>query len=319
MTAPHDPIVTVVVPGFDVEEYAGEAIASLEAQTFRAWTAILVDDASSDATGAVFDDAAARDPRFRVVHLDRRLGLGAARNAGLDLVTTSLVGFLDADDRLRPDALDALVRTITASGSEVAVGAYVRLRPSGAGAYEPGDVQPWVAAATHPGRTGTSLAEHPDLAGNIVAWSKLSRIDLWRREGVRFPEGRAYEDQVVAQLLYTRARGIDVVPDVVVEWRERADGSSITQRTADPAILTDYLDALRGGIAVLESAGLDAAVQSRVALIQHLDLPPLLTIARDHPDDRYRRILGSFVRDLLARDADPVTDLTQPTAAATLW
>ncbi len=152
-----------------------------------------------------------------------------------------------------------------------------------------------------------------------MAWSKLSRIDLWRREGLRFPEGRAYEDQVVAQLLYTRARGIDVVPDVVVEWRERADGSSITQGKADVDVLHDYLDGLDGGIAVLETAGLHAAVQSRVALIQHLDLPPLLAIARDHPDVRYRRALGAFIRRLLERDDDPPAGADSPILAATLW
>ncbi len=128
----------MIVPGFDVAEYAGDALDSLRAQTRDDWVAILVDDASTDATGAIFDAAAAADDRFRVVHHAARAGLGAARNTGLDLVETPFVGFLDADDRLTPRALERLVGTVAASGSDFAVGAYVRLRPDGDGGYAPG-------------------------------------------------------------------------------------------------------------------------------------------------------------------------------------
>ena len=293
--------ITIVVPGFDVAPYVDEALDSLRAQTRGDWVAILVDDASSDATGIRFDEAAAADPRFRVVHHDRRRGLGAARNTALSLVETPLVGFLDADDRFTPHALERLVGTIESSGSDVAVGAYVRLRSDGDGGYAPGPVRPWVAEATDPARIATGLAEHPALSGNIVAWSKVSRTQLWRRLGLRFPEGRLYEDQVVAQTLYTRARAIDAIPDVIVQWRERADRSSITQRTDTVPVLVDYLDALRGGIEVLERAGHPAAVQSRVALILTMDLPPLVHIGERHPDAAYRRAVGAFARDLWSR------------------
>lgn len=299
--------ITVVVPGHDVADFAADALASLAAQTREDWVAVLVDDGSTDATGAIFDAAAAADPRFRVVHHPARAGLGAARNAGLDLVATPFVGFLDADDLLLPDALAHLVGTLERTGSDLVAGAYVRLRPDGRGGYAPGAVQPWVAAATDPARERTDLAAHPEASGNIVAWSKASRIDLWRREGIRFPVGRAYEDQAVTQLLYTRARGFDVVPEVVVQWRERADGSSITQRKDELPVLRDYLDALAGGIAVLDAAGFADAAASRVRLIQTLDLPPLVEIARTHPDPAYRAELGAFVRSLRTRNSHPLS------------
>ncbi len=295
-----DAVVTVVVPGRDVAEYAAEALESLRAQTFDAWRAVLVDDASRDDTGALFRAAATADDRFTVVSHAEHRGLSAARNTGLDLVRTPLVGFLDADDRFTPWALERLVGAVTASGSELVVGAYVRLRPDGSGGYAAGAVQPWVTAATSPPRQGTSLAEHPEASGNVVAWSKVSRIDLWRRVGLRFPEGRLFEDQVVAQQLYTAARGFDVIPDVVVEWRERAEGTSITQRTATLEVLADYLAALAEGIAVLQAAGEPAAARARARLILHLDLPPLQRIAADHPDDEYRRRVEQFTRTVKA-------------------
>lgn len=315
--------VTVIVPGFDVAPYAAEALDSLRAQTRGDWTAILVDDGSADATGAVFDAATLADERFRVIHHDRQRGLAAARNTALELVDTPLVGFLDADDRMTPTALERLVGTIERTGSDVVVGAYVRLRPAPGGAYERGSVQPWVTAATDPARFGTDLAAHPALSGNIVAWSKVSRTELWRRTGLRFPVGRLYEDQVVAQTMYTRARAIDVIPDVVVEWRERADGTSITQRKDTLPVLAEYLDALNGGISVLDAAGRAAAVQERVALILSMDLPPLVRIAQQHPDDAYRRALGTFARELWDRAGSARERLDETSAgllaAARLW
>lgn len=293
--------VTVIVPGFDVAEYAEEALDSLRAQTHPHWTAVLVDDASTDATERIFADTAAVDPRFRVARHDRQRGLGAARNTGLELVDTPYTAFLDADDRLRPDALTRLADTLDRTGSDVVVGAYVRLRPDADGpGYTAGEVQPWVAAATDPARERTSLDAHPAASGNIVAWSKLSRTAFWRDHGLRFPEGRYYEDQVLAQRMYTLAGAFDVIPDVVVEWRQRRDGGSITQRLGEVAVLRDYLEALGEGIAVLRAAGAEAAVAERGALIRTLDLPPLHRIAETHPDPAYRIALEAFRETLPA-------------------
>ncbi len=123
--------------------------------------------------------------------------------------------------------------------------------------------------------------------------------------------------------MYTRARAFDVIPDVVVEWRERADGSSITQRKDQLSVLQDYLAALAGGIAVLDTAGHPAAAAARVRLILAMDLPPLVEIARVHADDAYRHALGEFTRNLWARsdEAPPLLDDATSTAlaAARLW
>ena len=316
VTPPRAPVVTVIVPGYDVAEFAPEALDSLRAQTLVDWTAVLVDDGSTDGTGMVFDDAAADDPRFQVVHHRVQSGLSAARNTGLDLVETPLVAFLDADDRYTPRALELLVGAVTESGSDVAVGAYVRLRPDAVGGYTAGEVQPWVAAATDPARRRATLEDHPDVSGNIVAWSKVSRLSLWERTGLRFPVGKSYEDQIVAQEMYTQARAFDVIPDVVVEWRERADGSSITQQKDGLPVLRDYLEALAGGIAVLDAAGHARAAASRVRLILAMDLPPLVELGRAHPDPAYRAALGDFVRSLAARSPSPVTP---PVADALAW
>lgn len=323
ITPGEDPLVTIVMPGRDVAGFAADALDSLRDQTLPRWRAILIDDGSVDGTTALFEAAAASDTRFTILRHDVARGLGAARNVALDLVDTPFVGFLDADDVMTPTALERWVQTLTETGSDLVVGAYVRLRPDARGGYTRGEVQPWVRAATDPERRSTTIGEHPEVSGNVVAWSKLSRIELWRRHGLRFPEHALYEDQIVAQRLYSHARRIDVIPDVVVLWRERADGSSITQHKDALPVLLDYLTAMRGGIAVLDAAGHGRAARSRVRLILEMDTPPLVRIAERHPDAAYRRTVGAFVRELAARadhegiELDPSTAALR--AAALLW
>jgi glycosyltransferase involved in cell wall biosynthesis len=315
--------VTVIVPGHDIAPYAAEALESLRRQSMPEWTAILIDDRSADETGDIFEAAAADDPRFRVVRHESRVGLGAARNTGLDLVETPFLGFLDADDVLAPTALERLVGVLDQTGSDFAVGAYVRLRPDAAGEYSLGEVQPWVAAATSPGRRGTTIDEHPEASGNIVAWSKVSRTEFWNRAGLRFPEGRLYEDQVVAQQMYARARRFDTVPDVVAHWRIRADGSSITQREAHLDVLVDCLAAMAAGLHVLQSAGHTVAAQARIGQMLRMDIPRLAQIARQHPDAAYRHTLGEFTREIWARAGSARRTLEEASAtaisAALLW
>ena len=285
----------MIVPGRDIATYAPAALDSLRAQSEQRWRALLIDDGSRDETGAIFAEAARNDSRFTVLHHDESRGLGAARNVGLALVDTPFVGFLDADDELTPDAVQLWLAALNESGSDFVAGAYVRSREVD-GQYAPGRVQPWVARATAPRRLAVTLDEHPTAAANIVAWSKLSRTELW--SDLRFPENVAYEDQIVAQQMYTRARSFDVIPDVVARWRVRADGSSITQGKDRMPVLRDYLAALRGGIQVLRDADATAAIIARLELILAMDLPPLRQIAQQHPDPDYAVALGAFESEL---------------------
>ncbi|MBS1674669.1 MAG: glycosyltransferase family 2 protein, partial [Actinobacteria bacterium] len=211
---------------------------------------------------------------------------------------------------------ERLTGTLAETGSDFAAAAYVRSRWDGSG-YAPGRVQPWVAAATDPQRLGTTIFAHPAASGNIVAWSKVSRTDLWR--DLRFPEDVAYEDQIVAQRLYTTARAFDVIPDVAVRWRLRADGTSITQGKARLPVLRDYLTALRGGIAVLRAANAQAAVTARLELILAMDVPPLREIARTHPDPAYASEVQTFIAELEALPEFTDARIDPALSAALSW
>lgn len=101
------PRFSIVVPVHDGAPWIGEAIASVRRQTRPDWELIVVDDGSSDATAELV--ARETEPRLRLLRQDNA-GQLAARRRGLTEATGDLVVFLDADDRLRPDALDRFAR-----------------------------------------------------------------------------------------------------------------------------------------------------------------------------------------------------------------
>ena len=101
------PIISVIVPVYNVEEYLERCIQSILNQTFTRFELILVDDGSPDNCPAICDEWAQKDPRICVIHKENG-GLSSARNAGLQEVKGSYIAFVDSDDWIEKDMLEVL-------------------------------------------------------------------------------------------------------------------------------------------------------------------------------------------------------------------
>lgn len=99
-----NPFFSIIIPVYNVAPYLRECLDSVLAQTFADWEAICVDDGSTDGSGAILDEYAAKDDRVRVIHQENA-GVSAARNAALLAVQGKWYLFLDGDDAIRSDAL----------------------------------------------------------------------------------------------------------------------------------------------------------------------------------------------------------------------
>ena len=102
MQTEHTPLLSIIVPIYNVEEYLPECLNSIFAQTFTDYELILVDDGSPGNCPKMCDEAAAKDARVRVIH-QKNGGLSAARNAGLDIARGEWIGFIDSDDYVAPE------------------------------------------------------------------------------------------------------------------------------------------------------------------------------------------------------------------------
>ena len=232
---PRNPVVSLVVPAYDVAAFLPACLDSILAQTFEDLEVVVVDDGSPDESGDIAEAYAARDPRVRVLHIANR-GLGGARNEGMRHVRGELLGFADSDDLLPPDAIELMVAAQRADGADLVVGGVERLTGDGDGAELV--ALPWMRRLHRERRTVT-IEEHPEILGDVFAWNKLYHRDFVASSGLHWPERLRYEDQPATTEAYLRARRFTVIPEVVYHWRVREDGTSITQQRATLADLHD--------------------------------------------------------------------------------
>lgn len=106
------PRVSMVMPVHNGARWLAEAIESVLVQDFTDFELILIDDASTDGSPAIMADAAARDPRVRLLRLDSNVGLPAALNAGFAKARGALHSWTSDDNLLRPHMLRRLVATL---------------------------------------------------------------------------------------------------------------------------------------------------------------------------------------------------------------
>lgn len=101
----NEPLISVIIPVYGVEQYLDHCVESVTAQTYRNLEIILVDDGSKDHCPVMCDAWAGKDPRIHVVHKANG-GLSSARNAGLDVATGEYIAFVDGDDWIEPTMLE---------------------------------------------------------------------------------------------------------------------------------------------------------------------------------------------------------------------
>ncbi|MCD8295245.1 MAG: glycosyltransferase [Clostridia bacterium] len=119
------PEISVIVPVFNAGKYLQECVESVISQSFSKWELLLIDDGSTDGSGAVCDEYAERDQRIRVFHKENG-GVSTARNLGLDNAQGEWISFLDADDYFPKDALKAL-HGKAAAGADMVIGTMLHL------------------------------------------------------------------------------------------------------------------------------------------------------------------------------------------------
>ena len=114
------PKLSVIVPVYNTEKYLRECIDSILAQTFRDFELILVNDGSTDGSGAICDEYAKQDKRIRVIHQENG-GVTRARKAAMRIAAGSWISFVDSDDWISSDMFEKMLEKAASSASEIIV------------------------------------------------------------------------------------------------------------------------------------------------------------------------------------------------------
>ncbi|WP_405847008.1 glycosyltransferase family 2 protein [Streptomyces sp. NBC_01518] len=221
------PVLSIVVPMFDVDHYISSCIESILDQQLTGIEIIVVDDGSTDTSRAIAEEWARKDSRIRVFK-QSNAGLSAARNVGVRVARGRYLAFCDGDDVVPATGYVSLVGSLEATGSDIASGDVRRLDSTGVRPH-PG----YQDVFAH-GRRRTHIRRHTALVRDRMVWNKVFRRSFWDARDLAFALP-AYEDAPVMMRAHIEASAVDVLSEVVYFWRIRESGApSITQRRDEP-------------------------------------------------------------------------------------
>lgn len=207
------PKTSIVVPVYNVAGYVEGCVQSILAQSEQNFELLLIDDGSTDESGAICDALAESDPRIRVIHQENR-GLGGARNTGIDAACGEYLLLIDSDDTILPETLERALLAAEREHAEIAVFGFFTADEQG---NRLGDFP--CGLPTH----GFVPSEQRDcLLTSPCAWNKLYKRDLFVRTGIRYPSRVWYEDIRTTLKLFTQAERITGVDYLGYSYLQRA-------------------------------------------------------------------------------------------------
>lgn len=274
-TASAVPRLSIVVPVYRVEDHLTECLDSILAYPGDDLEVVAVDDASPDLSGVLLDGYAGRDPRVTVLHLPANVGLGGARNAGLDRATGRYVWFVDSDDWLPEGAVAAVTERLALTEPDVLIVEHADAFTGGATVRRP------VGLALARARPPVRLADCPQLLRVVQSsCTKIARRTLLGTAGLRFRKGW-YEDCSFSYPLLLLARTIDVLERLCYMYRQETGGITNTLSTRhfdvfdQYAYLFEFLDAAGGAYDGFRAELFRAMISHQLVILGHEGrLPP---------------------------------------------
>ena len=226
------PLVSIIVPVFNVKAFLSECLDSLINQSYPNIEIILVDDGSTDGSGKICDDYGRIDSRVKIIHKENG-GLSDARNAGIEIATGNYITFVDSDDLLLPNTIEYLINLILANNADISVCQRIEID-------ENNNVIQKFPIDRDVLLTGNyncmySFLSKKDIG--TVAWGKIYRRNIF--EDVKYPKGRFHEDVFTTYKTVAKSDKIAIGKECLYAYRIRKNSimnQSFTMKHLDGII-----------------------------------------------------------------------------------
>lgn len=210
--------ISVIVPVYNSSKYLRKCIESIIEQTYKNMEIILVNDGSTDDSGAICDEYAEKDERITVIH-QKNAGESMADNRGLDICTGEYIGFVDADDRIAEDMYEFLYMALLKYDADISICGHYR-EDSEHGVY--GAENDNGKIIVYDSREAIrKVVEDKEI--HSFVWDKLYRRDLFT--GFRFRQGVILEDIATMYKIFMRAKKIVVCNVPKYYYYQRKDSA----------------------------------------------------------------------------------------------
>lgn len=244
------PLVSIVVPIYNVEQYLEQCVNSLTAQTYTNIEIILVNDGSTDGSGEICQRLATTDTRIKVIEKENG-GLSDARNVGLEASVGAYVTFIDSDDFVTDTYVQRLCQGALIHGARIVVGEHYRLS-DGMFYFHSGDLHLEEMTPT----TYLDKIFAAETVTFVTAWGKLFDRTLFDGDyPIRFPVGYVAEDKFVTYLLAWKTDKVLYLREPLYCYRHRE--GSITSSGVSLSRASNDIEACETRIADLILTGYD--------------------------------------------------------------
>ena len=279
-----NPLISVIVPVYNVEKYLSRCVDSILGQTYANLEIILVDDGSPDSSGAICDEYAAKDRRIKIIH-KKNGGLSDARNVAIDIAKGEYITFVDSDDYVASDYVETLYRLIEKYRCKAGV-AWLRTFHEG---READTNQPPYIEKVFDRMEGIEKMFYQELF-DTAAWCKIYHRSLFET-GIRYPFGLLYEDLPTTYLLFLQTDKIAFCNHIIYNYLLRAnsiEGQPFKANKLDSAL--EILNMIQSHSTELKP--IEKAVRCRLlSFCLHI----LLEMPAEYPDKR-KQVLIDYVK-----------------------
>lgn len=197
----NNPLITIIVPIYNVEKWLPKCIDSLLVQTYENIEIILSEDGSPDGCAKICDEYAEKDTRIRVLHKENG-GLSDARNAALDIANGEFITCIDSDDFVSPDYVETLYNLCRKHNCKMSVADWF-IFPMGTDPILPKREEKELFFTRNEALEDMFNQAHFDVSACV----KLYHRSLF--EGVRYPKGMLFEDlQTTFKLMLKCKEGV---------------------------------------------------------------------------------------------------------------
>lgn len=228
-----EPLISIIVPVYNVEKYLEKCISSITMQTYKNLQVIIVDDGTKDNSGKLADALATADNRIEVYHKENG-GLSSARNEGMKHIKGEYVMFIDSDDYMAHDMCEKLISHAVQSQCDLVECGFVNVYKT----YEK-EEYPCSSTTILTGREATKAYLTREHNIQSAVWVTLYHKSVL--EGIKFEVGRLHEDGWFKYLVLYAAKRVALIPDCLYYYVKEREGSIMTANLKEKNV-RDVLD-----------------------------------------------------------------------------
>lgn len=279
------PLISVIVPVYNVGNYLARCIESIIQQTYKNLEVILVDDGSTDDSSEICDRYEKKDERIQVIH-KRNGGLSSARNAGIEIAAGEYLTFVDSDDWILSHHIESLYNLLHDTGLLMAICQSQKIHSE-------------AEASSIPNISGHKLLAKETVMYEALtqykwwsAWDKLYHRSLF--DEIRFPIGRINEDYAIIFYLFDKCNQIAVGKQITYCYFERL--GSITTSGFNSSKFAEYVNAIEVLDFFKSKYPSLAAPAENILISTCLKLLSNIAKAKDDEYEKWRQMLLKTVR-----------------------